>query len=63
MAIVEPIDQMVKQGQRQKQRHDARLAELQSRRFFTVVGDCRLHHSLDAVAAQAAVMADAFDFQ
>jgi hypothetical protein len=33
---------MVKQGQRQKQRHDSRLAELQSRRFFTVVSDRRL---------------------
>jgi len=53
----------LKQGQGQKQRHDSRLAELQGRRFFTLVGDGRLHHSLDAVAAQSAVVADAFDFQ
>jgi hypothetical protein len=32
-------------------------------RLVTVLSDGRLHHSLDAVAAQAAVVADAFDFQ
>ncbi|MBZ5585196.1 MAG: hypothetical protein LAQ30_23915 [Acidobacteriia bacterium] len=31
--------------------------------FLTVFGDGRLHHALDAVAAQPAVVADAFDFQ
>ena len=30
--------------------------------LFAVFGHGRLHHSLDAVAAQAAVVADAFDF-
>jgi hypothetical protein len=39
------------------------LTELQCRRFLTVFCDGRLHHSLDAVAAQTAVMADAFDIQ
>src|ERR1017187_1364665 len=37
--------------------------ELQRRRLLTVLGDGRLHYTLDAVAAQAAVMADTFDFQ
>jgi hypothetical protein len=30
---------------------------------FAVLGDGGLHHALDAVAAQAAVVADAFDFE
>jgi hypothetical protein len=60
---MESVDEMVKQGQRQKQRHDPGLAELQSRSFLTVVGNGRLHHGLDAVAAQAAIVADAFDLQ
>ena len=63
IAIAEAVDQVLEQGQRQEQRHDSGLAELQSRRLLTVFGDGRLHHTLDAVAAQAAVMADAFDFQ
>ena len=63
IAIVKAIDQVLKQRQRQQQRHHPGLAELQSRRLFAVFGDGRLHHSLDAVAAQAAVVADAFDFQ
>jgi hypothetical protein len=54
---------VLEQGQRQQQRHDARLAEPQRRRLLTVFGDGRLHHPLDAVAAQAAVVADTFDFQ
>ena len=57
------IDKVMKERERQKQGHHSGLAELQSRHFLTVVGDGRLHHALDAVAAQAAVMADAFDFQ
>ena len=31
--------------------------------LLTVLGDGRLRHTLDAVAAQATVVADAFDFQ
>src|SRR5207249_4133081 len=60
---VKTVNQVLKQSQRHKQRHYSRLAELQSRRFLTVCGDGRLHHALDAVAAQAAVVADALDFQ
>jgi len=61
IAIVEAIDQVLEQGQGQEQGHDPGLAELQCRRLFTVLGDGRLQHALDAVAAQAAVVADAFD--
>ena len=63
IAVVEAIDKMLEQRQHQQERHDTRVAELQRRRFFTVFGDGRLHHPLDAVAAQSAVVADAFDFQ
>src|SRR3954465_4560024 len=54
---------MVKQSECQKQRHHSRLSELQSRCFFAVFGDGGLHHALDAVAAQATVVADTFDFE
>src|SRR5215469_5377307 len=50
-------------GQRHQKGHDPWVAEFQPRRFFTVFGLGRLHHTLDAVAAQATVLADAFDFQ
>ena len=63
IAIVEAVDQVLEQRQCQEQRHDSGLAELQCRRLLTVFGNGRLHHALDAVAAQAAVMADAFDLQ
>ena len=63
IAVAKAIDEVLKQRQRQQQRHHPRLAELQSRRLFAVFGHGRLHHPLDAVAAQAAVVADAFDFQ
>jgi hypothetical protein len=56
VAIVETVDEVLKQSQRQKQRHHSGLAELQCRRFLTVLGDGRLHHALDAVAAQATVV-------
>jgi hypothetical protein len=62
-AIVETVDQVLKQGQGQKQGHDSGLTELQCRRLLTIFVDGRLHHALDAVATQAAVVADAFDFQ
>jgi hypothetical protein len=62
VAVAKAVNQMLKQCQRQQQRHHPRLAELQSWRFFAV-GHGRLHHSLDAVAAQTTVVADAFDFQ
>ena len=61
--IVEAVDQMLEQGKSHQQGHHTRLAKLQGRRLFTVLSDGRLHHTLDAVAAQAAVVADAFDFQ
>ena len=61
--MVENVDQVLKQGQGQEQDHDAGLAEPQCRRLLTACGNGRLHHTSDAVAAQAAVMADAFDLQ
>src|SRR2546425_7508765 len=61
--MVEAVDQVLKQGQGQKQGHAASLAELPCRRLLTAFGDGRLQHALDAVAAQAAVVADAFDLQ
>ena len=44
---------------------ESRLEDVvnQCRRFLTIIGDGGLHHALDAVAAQSAVMADTFDFQ
>jgi hypothetical protein len=63
VAIVESVDQVLEQSKGEEQSHHPGLAKLQCRRFFTVVGDGRLHHSLDAVAAQATVVADTFDFQ
>ncbi len=63
VAIVESVDQVLKQGAGQKQGHYTALPKLQCRRFLTVFGYGRVHHSLDAVAAQTAVVADAFDFQ
>jgi hypothetical protein len=63
VAIMEAIDQVLKQGQCQEQGHDSGLAELQCRRLLTVFGNGRLHHALDAVAAQPTVVADAFDLQ
>ena len=61
VAIMEAVNQMLKQGQSQEQGHDSRLTELQGRHLLTAFGNGRLHHTLDAVSAQAAVMADAFD--
>ena len=61
--VVKAVNQVLEQCQRQKQRHDPRLPELQPWRLLAVFIDGRLHHSLDAVAAHAAVVADAFDVQ
>src|SRR5437899_7655916 len=61
--MVEAVDQVLQQGQGQKQGHAASLAELPCRRLLTAFGDGRLQHALDAVAAQAVVRADAFDLQ
>ena len=63
IAVVKAVDEMLKQRQRYQQSHHAGLAEFQCRRFLTILGDGGLHHALDAVAAQAAIVADAFDFQ
>ncbi len=63
IVITKAIDEVMKHRERQQQRHHSRLAQLQSRRLFAVFGHGRLHHSLDAVAAQPAVVADTFDFQ
>jgi len=51
ITVVETIDQVLKQRQRQQQRHDARLAELQGRSLLTVLGDGRLHLSQSATAS------------
>ena len=62
IAIVESADQVLEQRQGEKQSHHPGLAKLQCRRFLTVLGNGRLPHSLDAVAAQATVVAEAFDY-
>jgi hypothetical protein len=48
---MESVDQVLEQGQSEEQSHHPGLTKLQCRRFLTVFGDGRLHHSLDAVAA------------
>ena len=63
IVVAETIDEVLKQRKCEQERHHSRLAELQPRRLFAVFGHGGLHHPLDAVAAQAAVVADAFDFQ
>src|SRR5216683_2462472 len=63
IAVLESVDEVLEQSKRQKKRHHPGLTELQCRRFLTVLCDGRLHHSLNAVAAQAAVVADAFDLK
>ena len=47
VAIMEAVDQVLKQGQCQKQRHNAGLAELQCQRLLTVCGDGRLHYAVE----------------
>ena len=63
IAIAEALDQVCEQAQRYPQGHHPRITKLQPRRSLTFLRHGRLHHSLDAVAREATVVAHPFDVQ
>ena len=61
--VAETVDQVSEEAEGQHQGHHSRIAKTKPRGFLTVLVDGRLHHTLNAVGREPAVLAHPLDFQ